>query len=69
MLLGWLFQEVWEKEAFGFDTTALLWIHQFANPFLDGLMHNITTLADPPVAVGILLALYFCYGERVSMQR
>jgi membrane-associated phospholipid phosphatase len=59
MLLGWLFQEVWEKEAFSFDTTALLWIHQFANPFLDRLMLNITTLADPPVAVGIFISTIF----------
>ncbi len=44
IILGWLFQEVWEKEAFSFDATTLLWIHQFANPFLDGLMLNITTL-------------------------
>jgi membrane-associated phospholipid phosphatase len=59
MILGWLFQEVWEKEAFGFDTTALLWIHQFANPFLDRLMLNITTLADPQVAVGIFVSTAF----------
>jgi hypothetical protein len=25
--LSWLCQEVWEKEAFGFDTTVLLWLH------------------------------------------
>ncbi len=59
MILGWLFQEVWEKEAFSFDTTALLWIHQFANPFLDRLMLNITTLADPPVIVGIFIGTIF----------
>jgi hypothetical protein len=26
--LSWLFQEVWEKEAFQFDTTLLHWIRQ-----------------------------------------
>jgi hypothetical protein len=42
--LSWLFQEVWEKEAFGFDTTILLWLHQWANPGLDTVMLKITTL-------------------------
>ncbi len=59
IILGWLFQEVWEKEAFSFDTTALLWIHQFANPFLDRLMLNITSLADPPVVIGIFVGTIF----------
>jgi membrane-associated phospholipid phosphatase len=59
MLLGWLFQEVWEKESFSFDTTTLLWIHQFANPFLDWLMLNITSLADPPMVIGIFVGTIF----------
>ena len=48
--LGWLCQEVWEKEAFSFDTTLLLKIHQWANPGLDQLMLSITRLGDPEVA-------------------
>jgi membrane-associated phospholipid phosphatase len=48
--LGWLCQEVWEKEAFSFDTTLLLNIHQWANPGLDQLMLSITRLGDPEVA-------------------
>ncbi|WP_068819693.1 hypothetical protein [Phormidesmis priestleyi] len=30
--LSWLFQEVLEKEAFGFDTTVLPGVHQWSNP-------------------------------------
>jgi membrane-associated phospholipid phosphatase len=45
--LSWLFQEVWEKEAFSFDTTILLKIHQWANPVLDQLMLVITRLGNP----------------------
>jgi membrane-associated phospholipid phosphatase len=48
--LGWLFQEVLEKEAFSFDTAALLKIHQWANPALDRVMLSITHIGDPEVA-------------------
>jgi membrane-associated phospholipid phosphatase len=52
--LSWLFQEVWEKEAFGFDTTILLWLHQWANSGLDTVMLKITTLADPEFVVVVV---------------
>lgn len=45
--LSWLFQEVWEKEAFGLDKTVLLWLHQWTNPVLDDVMLKITTLGNP----------------------
>lgn len=54
LVFGWLAQEVLEKEAFGFDTQFLLWIHQWANPILDALMLHITTLADPEFVVVIV---------------
>jgi len=54
-LLAWLFSEVLEREAFGFDTSSLLWLHQFANPFLDSVMLTITQLGDPIVAGGVVL--------------
>jgi hypothetical protein len=41
-LLAYLAEEVWEKEAFTFDRTVLLWVHQGANPVLDLLMLSIT---------------------------
>jgi membrane-associated phospholipid phosphatase len=50
-LFGWLSQEVLEKEAFGFDTTILLWLHQRTNPSLDRVMLKITTLGDPSTVV------------------
>jgi hypothetical protein len=59
MVLGWLCQEVWEKEAFSFDTNISLWIHQSATPILDSIMLNITGLADPPVVAAIFFGTTF----------
>jgi membrane-associated phospholipid phosphatase len=56
--LSWLFQEVWEKEAFSFDTTILLKIHRLANPVLDQLMLSITRLGNPEVAVCMVGATF-----------
>jgi membrane-associated phospholipid phosphatase len=53
--LGWLCQEVWEKEAFGLDTTVLLWLHQWANPVLDAVMLKITRLGNPKVVVVVVV--------------
>ncbi len=66
LLLIWalakLSREILERESFAFDTSFLLWLHQFANPTLDNLMVNITQLGNPmfviPVAtitLGILV--------------
>jgi len=54
-LLAWLFSEVLERESFGFDTSFLLWLHQFANPFLDSVMLTITQLGNPIFAGGVAL--------------
>ena len=56
--LGWLCQEVWEKESFQFDTTLLLRLHQLANPGIDHLMLTITRLGNPNVVV-IVVATSF----------
>ncbi len=53
--LSWLFQEVWEKEAFGLDTAILLWLHQWANPVLDAVMLKITTLGNPEFVVVVVV--------------
>jgi membrane-associated phospholipid phosphatase len=53
--LSWLGQEVWEQEAFGFDTTVLLWIHQWANPGLDAVMLKITALGNPEFVVPLVV--------------
>ena len=37
-IVAWLCTEVWEREVFSFDRSLLLWIHQFANPQLDGVI-------------------------------
>jgi undecaprenyl-diphosphatase len=63
MVLGWLCQEVWEKEAFSFDTIILLWIHQSATPTLDSIMLNITGLADP-----LMVAVIF-FGTEIWLWR
>ncbi|MEH2351519.1 MAG: phosphatase PAP2 family protein [Nostoc sp.] len=60
--------EVLEREAFAFDTTFLLWLHQFANPILDNLMLFITNLANPStvvivVGVNLLLLWWRRYRE------
>lgn len=52
--LGWLCQEVWEKESFQFDTTLLLRLHQLANPGLDYFMLMITQLGNPNVVVMVV---------------
>jgi len=53
-----LASEVIEKEAFVFDTSFLLWLHQFANPTLDNLMLFITNLGNPNI-VAILASVTF----------
>ncbi len=53
--LSWLCQEVWEREAFGLDTTLLLKLHRFANPDLDIIMLTITRLGNPEFVVFVVL--------------
>ena len=61
--------EVLDKEAFAFDKVILLWIHSFANPTLDRVMHTITRLNDPDIVsviAGVALILLIwkkCYPE------
>jgi undecaprenyl-diphosphatase len=69
IILGWLFQEVWEKEAFSFDTNVLLWIHQSANPLLDSIMVAITGLGNPPmVAATIVSTTFWLWKKRKYLQ-
>ncbi len=58
MIFGRLSQEVLEKEAFGFDTSILLWLHQHTNSTLDSLMMQITRLGDPEIVV-VLVTIAF----------
>lgn len=53
LFLSKLFNEVIEREAFGFDTSFLLWLHQFGNSNLDAMLLTITRLGDPEVVVSI----------------
>ena len=57
-LFGWLSQEVLEKEAFGFDTTILLWLHQHSNATIDNLMLTLTKLGNPEFVV-VLVTVSF----------
>ncbi len=45
-LVAEISDEVLNQEAFDFDKTILLWIHQFANPTLDHIMLLITRFND-----------------------
>jgi membrane-associated phospholipid phosphatase len=67
--LSWLFQEVWEKEAFGLDTTVLLWLHQWANPVLDAVMLKITALGNPEfVVVVVVLSLGWLWWSKRRLE-
>ena len=57
-ILAQLSEEVWEKEAFAFDKTILLWIHQFANPTWDNIMLNITKIGNPATVVTIAIITF-----------
>jgi membrane-associated phospholipid phosphatase len=54
-IVAWLCTQAWEKEAFSLDRSLLLWIHQFANPQLDGVMLFTTALGNPPTVISIFL--------------
>jgi membrane-associated phospholipid phosphatase len=67
--LSWLFQEVWEKEAFGLDTTVLLWLYQWTNPVLDAVMLKITALGDPEfVVVVVVFSLGWLWWKRRRLE-
>lgn len=55
-VLGRLFEEVLEREAFSFDTSILLWLHKSANPILDAIMMTITQLGNPSTVVFVVIA-------------
>jgi membrane-associated phospholipid phosphatase len=63
-IVAWLCTEVWEKEAFSFDRSCLLWIHQFATPQLDRLMLLITALGDPPTVITIFISTIAWLGMK-----
>jgi membrane-associated phospholipid phosphatase len=65
-----LAEEVLEREAFTFDKSFLLWLHQFANPSLDNLTLFITNLGDPStviVVAGISLAILWWRHLKVEI--
>jgi membrane-associated phospholipid phosphatase len=64
-IVAWLCTEVWEKEAFSLDRSLLLWIHQFANPQLDGVMLFITALGDP----GMVITVFISTSAWLGMKR
>ncbi|RMF28269.1 MAG: phosphatase PAP2 family protein, partial [Cyanobacteria bacterium J083] len=55
VILAKLSEEVWEKEAFAFDKTILLWIHHFHSPSWNKIMLLVTQLGNPSTAVLITL--------------
>jgi membrane-associated phospholipid phosphatase len=54
-ILSQLFEEVLEKDAFNFDTSFLLWLHQFANPAFDAIALTITNLGNQNTVVSVFL--------------
>ena len=63
-IVAWLCTEVWEKEAFSFDRSLLLWIHQFANPQLDRVMLFITSLGNPGTVVTVFVSTIAWLGMK-----
>lgn len=59
LIVGWLCQEVWQKESFSFDTQILLWIYQSSSPLLDRLMLGFTELGNPHFVVAVVVATLF----------
>ena len=66
-IVAWLCTEVWEKEAFSLDRSLLLWIHQFANPQLDGVMLFITALGDPAMVITVFISTIFWLGDEAAI--
>jgi membrane-associated phospholipid phosphatase len=70
-ILAKLAEEVLEREAFAFDTTFLLWLHQFANPNIDNLMLFITNFGNPTTVVVVagvnILLLWRHYREEAKV--
>jgi undecaprenyl-diphosphatase len=62
LLIGWLCEEVLEKEFFGFDRRILLSIHQWATPPLDSLMLALTWLGNPEWVVAVVIATLAGFG-------
>lgn len=61
--------EVLEKEAFAFDKSFLLLLHNQANPAFDNLMLFITQLGDPTIVIivaGITLAILWWRHYRLE---
>lgn len=54
LILYYLFEEVIKGEAFAFDQSFLVGLHQYANPQLDTVMILITKLGNPEVVIPIV---------------
>jgi membrane-associated phospholipid phosphatase len=63
-VVAWLCTEVWEKEAFSLDRSLLLWIHQFANPQLDGVMLFVTALGNPGMIITVFMSTIVWLGMK-----
>lgn len=63
-IVAWLCTEVWEKEAFSFDKSLLLWIHQFATPTLDRVFLSITALGNPEIVIIIFVSTIVWLGMK-----
>ncbi|PSN19710.1 phosphatase PAP2 family protein [filamentous cyanobacterium CCP5] len=65
LLLAHLSDEVLDQEAFVFDETILLSIHQWANPALDQIMLAITQLGNPSTVIPLAcISISWLYWRR-----
>ncbi len=63
-IVAWLCREVWEKEVLSLDRSLLLWIHQFANSQLDGVMLFVTALGDPGIVITVFISTIAWLGMK-----
>ncbi len=67
--LAKLSDDVLEQEAFSFDESILLSLHQISSPWLDQLMLSITRLGNPAMAVSLPVVVFvFLWLQRHQLE-
>jgi len=54
--LGKMLTGVWQQQTFAIESPLLLWIHEQANPILDGVMLSVTQLGNKEVLIVVAIA-------------
>ncbi|MBC6476801.1 MAG: hypothetical protein GDA56_02375 [Hormoscilla sp. GM7CHS1pb] len=66
--LGKMLTGVWQQQTFAIESPLLLWIHEQANPILDGVMLMITKLGNKEVLIVVAIATISILWWRSSRQ-